>query len=122
MACQVKKENERIFLQTLMKIKFIKKKKMSNKKSEGSAKKIWTIGISLVLMLIINNTYGQKCKGVEVINDEGKDIVRQAEEINWYGLDLSMASLTNGKKSKDGELIRDTYCPAWITYFNVSSG
>jgi len=85
-------------------------------KNEGATKKLWAIGIGLVLMLIVNNGYGQKCKGVEVINDKGKEIVKQAEVINWYGLDLSLASLTNGKKSKDGELIRDTYCPAWIAY------
>jgi hypothetical protein len=96
----------------------IKKKTMIKKKNRGSVKGFWAIGISMALMLIINNVFGQGCRGVEVINNEGKEIVKQAEAINWYGLDLSMASLTNGKKSKDGELIRDTYCPAWITYFN----
>lgn len=76
------------------------------------------IMISLMMIFLINNVYGQKCKDVEVIYNEGKDKVKQADEIIWYGMDLSLASLNNSKKIKFGELIRDTHCPTWIERLN----
>lgn len=79
---------------------------------------LFGIIITIVLIFLIKNASGQKCKGAEIVSEKGKDFVKQADEIIWYGMDLSLASLNNSKKINFGELIRDTHCPTWIERLN----
>ena len=78
---------------------------------------IGIIAIILFTTVLIEETYGQ-CKKITVEYEDGKEIVKQSKEIVWYGMDFGMATLTNGSKMNDGELIRDKYCPAWLAYVN----
>jgi len=54
----------------------------------------------------------------EIITDAKKKEVLGATQLTFYGIDFSKLRLINPNKIEQGELIKYTYCPAWIEMFD----
>jgi hypothetical protein len=46
------------------------------------------------------------------------EAIQQADTVFWYGVDFSMARLTDGSKMSEGELMKNKYVPGWIAELN----
>lgn len=83
--------------------------------------KYMSVSKNVITLIAVIVLFSQLCfaSNSGIILDTRKTRALVSDEYTYYGLDFSKFRLINGEKMGQGELIKNTFCPAWIGAYDA---